>query len=74
MLALGVKIGSEVIVDLRKWGLGIGRVANIDTRDGSSRIGFDFDDRIPILRGKLFDEQERQAELADIRTIDEEAA
>lgn len=64
MLVLRVDSRNTAVIDLRPLGIGLIKVTNCG--DKHAKLGFDCDPNIRIVRGKLFDEDERQRELAGL--------
>lgn len=64
MLVLKVDSRNTAVIDLRPLGIGLIKVTNCG--DKHAKLGFDCDPNIRIVRGKLFDEDERQRELAGL--------
>jgi len=59
VLVLLRKIEESIMIDLRKWGLGVIEVKVIDSV-GNVRLGLEGDRRIPIHRQEVFDDIETQ--------------
>lgn len=49
-----------VIIDLRKWGLGLITVQHIENRGDKCRLGFEADKQIPVHREEVYEAIERQ--------------
>jgi carbon storage regulator len=60
-LVLARKRNESVVIDLRKFGLGLVEVTNIEQRGDKTRLGFKGDKRIPINRREVFEAIERAA-------------
>lgn len=60
MLCLSRHEGESVVIDLRKFGLGIITVTNVQIRaHNKARLGFDAAPHIPIHRSEVFEALER---------------
>lgn len=60
-LVVARKRNESVVIDLRKFGLGLIEVTNIEIRGDKTRIGVRADKRIPINRREVFEAIERAA-------------
>lgn len=59
MLILSRKRKQAVVIDLRKWNLGVVRVTNVENRGDRMRLGVDASREIPVHRAEVFDAIER---------------
>ena len=55
MLVLSRKKLEGVIVDLRKWGLGLAKITIVEIRGDKTRLGLDFEKEVPVHRTEVFD-------------------
>lgn len=60
-LVLSRHENEEVVIDLRKWGLGELRVTVAEIRNGKVRLHFAGDRQIPIDRAEVFEAKEKVA-------------
>lgn len=54
MLVLSRHRDEAVVIDLRKWGLGLIRAITVDIRGDKTRQGFEADPQIPVHREEVF--------------------
>lgn len=60
MLVLRRRQSESIVIDLRKWGLGLIEVSNVEVIGGDCRMGIEAAKEIPIHRREIFDKIERQ--------------
>lgn len=60
MLVLSRKKNEGIIVDLRKFGLGVAKLIVVDIRGDKVRLGCEFTNEIPVHRTEVFYAIERE--------------
>lgn len=66
MLVLSTQQSEAIVVDLRPFGLGLLRLIDCGTRGKRHSNGIECDQKIRVVRQCIFDEDERQRELAGL--------
>lgn len=60
MLVLTQPVDEAVVIDLRKWGLGLVEVMPVRIQPDKVRFGYDADPQIPVHRKSVFEAIERE--------------